>query len=131
MRTAIRKHLRDFIAVIVLFVIAIAVSAVILSNQRLTLPAWVPFIGKDFFVIKAEMATAQAVTPGQGQTVNVAGVEIGEISKVELQGGRAIVTLRIEPEYKRMYRNATVLLRPKTGLKDMVAELNPGTSAAP
>jgi phospholipid/cholesterol/gamma-HCH transport system substrate-binding protein len=129
-RTAIRKHLRDFIAVVVLFVIAVAVSAVILSNQRLTLPAWVPFIGKDFFVIKAELATAQAVTPGQGQTVNVAGVEIGEISKVELKGGRAVVTLRIEPKYKRMYRNATILLRPKTGLKDMVAELNPGTKAA-
>jgi phospholipid/cholesterol/gamma-HCH transport system substrate-binding protein len=130
MRTAIRKHLGDFIAVIVLFVVALAVSVVILSNQRLTVPAWVPFVGKDFFVIKADLATAQAVTPGQGQTVNVAGVAVGEISKVELKGGRAVVTLRIEPKYKRMYRNATILLRPKTGLKDMVAELNPGTRAA-
>jgi phospholipid/cholesterol/gamma-HCH transport system substrate-binding protein len=128
--TAIRKHLRDFLAVIALFVIAVAVSAVILSNQRLTLPGWVPFIGKDFFVVKAELSTAQAVTPGQGQTVTVAGVEIGEISKVELVNGRALVTFKIEPKYDRIYRNATVLLRPKTGLKDMVAELNPGTEDA-
>jgi phospholipid/cholesterol/gamma-HCH transport system substrate-binding protein len=29
-----------------------------------------------------------------------------------------------------VYRNATMLLRPKTGLKDMIVELNPGTRAA-
>jgi phospholipid/cholesterol/gamma-HCH transport system substrate-binding protein len=129
-RTAIRKHLVDFVAVLGLMVVALAVSVVILSHERLVLPAWVPVIGKDFFVIKAQLATAQAVTPGQGQTVNIAGVQVGEISKVELKDGRAIVTLRIEPKYDRVYRNATVLLRPKTGLKDMVAELNPGTRAA-
>jgi phospholipid/cholesterol/gamma-HCH transport system substrate-binding protein len=129
-RSAVRKHLRDFAAVLALMVVALAVSVVILSNQRLVLPAWVPFVGKDFFVVKAELSTAQAVTPGQGQTVNIAGVQVGEISKVELHDGRAIVTLRIKPKYDTVYRNATVLLRPKTGLKDMVAELNPGTPAA-
>src|SRR6185312_10528016 len=35
------------------------------------------------------------------------------------------------PKYShRVYPNATMLLRPKTGLKDMVVELNPGTRAA-
>jgi phospholipid/cholesterol/gamma-HCH transport system substrate-binding protein len=130
MRMAIRKHLVDFLAIVALMIVALAVAAVILSHQRLALPGWVPFIGKDFFEIKAQLATAQAVTPGQGQTVNIAGVQVGEISNVELKDGRAIVTLRIEPEYARVYRNATVLLRPKTGLKDMVAELNPGTRTA-
>ena len=55
----------------------------ILSHQRLTLPGWVPLIGQDFYVIKAELATAQAVTPGQGQTVNIAGVKVGEIKSVQ------------------------------------------------
>ena len=73
------------------------------------------------------MQTAQAVTPGQGQTVNVAGVEVGEIKSVELEDGRAIIGMKIEPRYDRVYRDATILLRPKTGLKDMVAELTPGT----
>ena len=99
----------------------------ILSNQRLTLPGWVPVIGKDFYEIEAELQTAQSVTPGQGQTVNVAGVEVGEIKSVKLEDGRAIIGMKIEPRYDRVYRDATILLRPKTGLKDMVAELTPGT----
>src|SRR5215212_22040 len=130
MMVAIRKHWLDFVAIIGLILISGAVAVYILDNQRLTLPAWVPGIGKDFFVIKADMSTAQAVTPGQGQTVNVAGVQVGEISKVELKDGKARITLRMEPRYGRVYKDATVLLRPKTGLKDMVAELEPGHASA-
>ena len=126
-RTAIRKHWLDFVAIIGLIVIAGAVAVFILGKQRLTLPAWVPLVGKDFFVLKADMSTAQAVTPGQGQTVNIAGVEVGEISNVELKDGKAVITMKMQPKYSRVYRDATVLLRPKTGLKDMVAELEPGT----
>jgi len=129
-RTAIRKHLPDFAAIIGLMAIALAVGSVILSNQRFTLPAWVPVIGKDFYEINAELQTAQAVTPGQGQTVNVAGVQVGEISSVKLVDGRAIIGLKIQPKYAKVYRDATILMRPKTGLKDMVAELTPGTPAA-
>src|SRR3954452_17954439 len=130
MMVAIRKHWLDFIAIIGLILISGVVAVVILSHQRLVLPGWVPVIGKDFFVIKADMSTAQAVTPGQGQTVNIAGVEVGEISNVELKDGKAVITMKMQPKYSRVYRNATVLLRPKTGLKDMVAKLVPGTSAA-
>jgi phospholipid/cholesterol/gamma-HCH transport system substrate-binding protein len=130
MMLAIRKHWLDFVAIIGLILISGLVSVYILDNERLKLPAWVPVVGKDFFVVKAEMSTAQAVTPGQGQTVNIAGVQVGEISKVELKEGKALITLRMEPRYGRVYKDATVLLRPKTGLKDMVAELEPGTPAA-
>ena len=113
MKTAIRKHWLDFVAIIGLIVISAVVAVYILDNQRLKLPAWVPLVGTDFFVVKAEMSTAQAVTPGQGQTVNIAGVQVGEISKVELKDGKALVTLRMEPRYGRVYKDATVLLRPR------------------
>jgi phospholipid/cholesterol/gamma-HCH transport system substrate-binding protein len=129
-RTAIRKHLRDFLAIVLLVFAALAVALVILPNQRLSLPAGVPVLGRDFVDVEAELSTAQAVTPGQGQTVNIAGVEVGEISSVKLEDGKAIVGMKIEREHARIYRDATVLLRPKTGLKDMVAELNPGTEKA-
>ena len=130
MRTAIRKHLPDFLAIIGLVLIAAVVGSVILGKQRLALPAWVPIVGKDFFEFEAEMSTAQAVTPGQGQTVNIAGVEVGEIASVKLRDGKAIIGMRIQPKYSRLYKDASVLLRPKTGLKDMVAEVTPGTKAA-
>jgi phospholipid/cholesterol/gamma-HCH transport system substrate-binding protein len=127
---AIRKHLRDFLAIIVLLLVSLVVAVVILDHQRLALPPGVPILGKDFLEVDAELSTAQAVTPGQGQTVNIAGVEVGQIASVKLENGKAVVGLKIERKYDRIYRDATILLRPKTGLKDMVAELNPGTKAA-
>jgi phospholipid/cholesterol/gamma-HCH transport system substrate-binding protein len=130
MRTAIAKHVKDFVAIIVLILISIAVASVILSNQRLTLPGWVPVIGKSFYTLRAEMSTAQAVTPGQGQTVDIAGVPVGEIKSVDLRGGRALVTMTVKKKYDRIYPNASILLRPKTGLKDMIAELDPGTPSS-
>ena len=89
---AIRKRAREFTAVVVLIIIALFVGGYILSQQRFNLPGWVPVLGKSFFTLKAEFSTAQAVTPGQGQTVDIAGVPVGEIDNVELQGGRAVVT---------------------------------------
>jgi phospholipid/cholesterol/gamma-HCH transport system substrate-binding protein len=128
--TAIRKHLRDFIAVILLVVVALVVAVVILSHQRLALPPGVPILGKDYVHVEAELETAQAVTPGQGQTVNIAGVEVGQISDVKLRDGKAVIGMDIERKYTPIYNDATILLRPKTGLKDMVAEMDPGTKAA-
>jgi phospholipid/cholesterol/gamma-HCH transport system substrate-binding protein len=131
-RLAIQKNLREFIAVIVMIVIAMFVGGYILSHQRFYLPAWVPVIGTDFFELKGEFSTAQSVTPGQGQTVNIAGVPVGEIKKVELEDGRAIVTMLIRQKYADMVKqDATMLLRPKTGLKDMVIEMDPGTQTLP
>ncbi len=132
MRTAIRKHLRDFVAIIGLFVIALAVAAYVLGHQRLFLPGWVPFVGTDFYTVNAEFSTAQAVVPGQGQTVNIAGVPIGEIGGVKLKNGVAIVQMKIKKSQRKapVYKNATLLLRPKTGLKDMYIEMNPGTKSA-
>jgi phospholipid/cholesterol/gamma-HCH transport system substrate-binding protein len=130
-RTAIRKHLRDFIAVTLIFLLAAGVAGYILSNQRFYLPAWVPVLGTDFYDLNAEFETAQAVVPGQGQTVNIAGVKVGDIGKVTLEDGRAVVEMKLESKYKgRVFKNATLLLRPKTGLKDMFIEMNPGTRDA-
>jgi phospholipid/cholesterol/gamma-HCH transport system substrate-binding protein len=123
MRTAIRKHLSDFIAIIALFVIALGTAGYILHSQRLRFP----LVQKPVHRLKVELPNAQAVTPGQGQTVRVAGVEVGQIGKIELEDGVAVVELAIEPKYKRLIRrDATVLLRAKTGVKDMFVEVDPG-----
>ena len=50
---------------------------------------------------------------------------------VELQDGKAIIKLSIDAEYDGMVRrDATALLRPRTALKDMFIELNPGSPEA-
>ena len=94
MRHAIRKHLGDFVAILVLFVIALGVGRYILANQRLRFP----FIEDKPFTLKAEFSDAQAVTPGQGQTVRVAGVRVGDITKVELEDGQRDRDDRARPE---------------------------------
>jgi phospholipid/cholesterol/gamma-HCH transport system substrate-binding protein len=105
---------------------------VILSQQRQPYPSWIPILGDDQFELKVEMDTAQAITPGQGQTVNMAGVEIGDIREVELVDGRAVVKMGINRPYEEMIRtDATVLLRPRTGLQDMTLDVDPGESGEP
>jgi phospholipid/cholesterol/gamma-HCH transport system substrate-binding protein len=127
-RTAIGKHIKDFAAIVGLAVIALGVAGYVLAHQRMRFP----IIQQAPYKLKAEFSTAQAVTPGQGQTVRVSGVRIGDISKVDLSEGRAIVTMDVDPQYKGIvHTDATALLRPKTGLKDMFIELNPGTKSAP
>ena len=130
MRLAIRKHWKDFAAIVGLMLIAAVVGGVILGHQRLYLPKWVPGLGTDFVDYKAQFTSGQSLTPGQGQTVQIAGVNIGEISNVDLVDGRAVVTMKIRHKYTPIYKDATALLRPKTGLNDMVIELTPGTKAA-
>jgi phospholipid/cholesterol/gamma-HCH transport system substrate-binding protein len=132
MTRAIREHLRDFIAVAVLLVIGLATTGVILSQQQQPYPEWVPFLGDDRVELKAELPSAQAVIPGQGQTVNIAGIKVGDVSEVHLEGGDAVVTMLVEEEYAPLIRSdATVLLRPRTGLQDMTVEVDPGTEGEP
>lgn len=127
MRRAIREHLRDFVAIAALLVFGLAVTGYILSQQQQPYPSWIPVLGDDQFELKAEFETAQAVTPGQGQTVNMAGVEIGDITDVSLDGDRAVVTMGINEPYEELiHEDATMLLRPRTGLQDMTVEVDPG-----
>ena len=132
MKRAIREHLADFVALLALLVVALGVGGYILTQQRLTLPAWVPVLGTDSFKLSGEFVTAKSVTPGQAQTVTIAGVDVGEISAVRLVDGRAWVEMEVERRYApRIRRDATMLLRPKTGLEDMTVELAPGSPDAP
>jgi phospholipid/cholesterol/gamma-HCH transport system substrate-binding protein len=132
MRRALRAHLRDVLAIIGLILAGLFAVTVILINQRAELPSWVPLIGTDNFNLSADFSTAQAVTPGQGQSVDIAGIKVGEVSSVKLQDGHAVVGMAIDNKYAPLiHTNSSLLLRPKTGLNDMVVEVDPGTQAAP
>jgi phospholipid/cholesterol/gamma-HCH transport system substrate-binding protein len=132
MRRALRTHLRDVVAVIALLAAALFATTVILINQRTTLPSWVPLIGTDRFELSAEFTTAQAVTPGQGQSVDIAGIKVGEVGGVNLEDGHAVVSMKVDNKYAPLiHEDSSLLLRPKTGLNDMVVEVDPGTQSSP
>ena len=126
MTSAIRKHLRDFIAVAVLLVVALLVSWYIVQHERLR----VPVLEEKPFELKAEFETAQAVVPGQGQTLRVAGVRVGDVQSVEVVNGKGVVTFAIDRKFLPIYADATILMRPTTGLKDMFFDMDPGSKAA-
>ena len=127
MKRAVREHWKDFAAILGLVLISGVVSVYILTNQRFQFP----FVQEKPFQLNVELENAQAVTAGQGQTVEVAGVKVGRIGKIKLRDGRAIVGLDMFPEYKDLVKeDASALLRPRTGLKDMFVQLDPGSKTA-
>ena len=125
MSTAIRKHLRDFIAVALLVIVAAGVTLYIVQQQRLRIPV----LEEKPFELKAEFETAQAVVPGQGQSLRVAGVKVGDVKTVEVEDGKGVVTFEVDRDYLPIYNDASILMRPTTGLKDMFFDMDPGTQS--
>jgi phospholipid/cholesterol/gamma-HCH transport system substrate-binding protein len=130
MRKILNANLKSAVALLLLVICGVAVGSVIVSHQRIYPPAWVPFIGKSEFTLRAQLTSVQGVLPGQGQAVTISGVRVGQIGGVTLENGIAVASLKIDEQYAHIYPNATVLLRPKTPLKDMVAEIDPGSPSA-
>jgi phospholipid/cholesterol/gamma-HCH transport system substrate-binding protein len=123
-RRALGAHRRDFVAILGLVAGALVIAGYVLYHQ----PAFT--FGQSYYSVRAQFASSAAVTPGQGQAVTIAGVQVGEVGDVRLVDGRAVVTMNIFHQYAPIYRDATVLLRPRTPLKDMYLALDPGTRQA-
>ena len=122
----LRDNKLEIAAVVGLMVLASIVGGYILVKQRLPIP-W-----KDTYELNARFVSAQAVTPGQGQEVAVAGVPVGQITRVTLDDGVAVVRMTIERKKLDAVRaDAKAFLRPKTPLQDMQVQLDPGSARAP
>jgi phospholipid/cholesterol/gamma-HCH transport system substrate-binding protein len=101
----------------------------IFTQQKAALPSWTPFIGEEFASLTADFSSAQSIVAGQGQSVTIAGIRVGKVASVDVEEGHAVVGLDVKPEYLELIRtDATLLLRPKTNLNDMVVEVDPGTA---
>jgi phospholipid/cholesterol/gamma-HCH transport system substrate-binding protein len=122
----VRKQLSNAIWLGLMIAVGLLVGGYLLSHQRVNWPTWTPGLGKDYFYVNAEFTNSAGVLPGQGNAVTIAGVKVGEITGEEVKNGRAVLKLRIDEKYGYVHPDATLLLRPKTALKDMVAELDPG-----
>jgi phospholipid/cholesterol/gamma-HCH transport system substrate-binding protein len=121
----IRRYALAMAAIVAILVISLVVAFVILAHQRVVFP-W-----QHRYTINIELTSAQALTPGQGQTVDVAGVAVGAIKSVKLRNGLALVKAQIDPgKLPHVYANATAVVRPKTGLQDMVIAMDAGHKPA-
>lgn len=118
-------------SMLILAAIGLAVGGYIFANQNVSFPSWTPGVGKETARLDARFTAAAGVMPGQGQAVTIAGVSVGKVAGVRLDRGLAVVQMDLEATYAgRVRPDATVLLRPKTPLKDMIVELDPGTPTA-
>ncbi len=127
---ALRKNMSAFVAILALMGIGIGVGAYILAEQG----ARFPVLSEDTVRMYATLDEVQGLTPGQNQTVQVAGVEIGKITDAELVDGRARLELAIEKQYVEeglIREDARALLRPRTPLKDLYLQLLPGSREVP
>ncbi|MGH3261687.1 MAG: MlaD family protein [Trebonia sp.] len=126
----LRHQVHTMVLLALVIVSGIGVGIYLVAHQRIQWPSWMPFLGQHYLVLRAPVSAVSGVLPGQGQAVTISGVTVGEISGVTLRHNVPILSMRIDRRYaRRIYSDATVLLRPKTGLQDMVAELDPGSSA--
>jgi phospholipid/cholesterol/gamma-HCH transport system substrate-binding protein len=123
-----RGRSKDTIAIALLTLAAIVMTLWIFTQQKAAIPSWAPFVGEDFAHLTGDFTSAAAITPGQGQAVTIAGIQVGKVSSVDVEEGRAVVGMDIEPKYLNViHPDATLLLRPKTNLNDMVVEIDPGS----
>jgi phospholipid/cholesterol/gamma-HCH transport system substrate-binding protein len=129
-RIVLRRYARTIAALAGIWVVAAVVGVYIVAHENGEFPRWLPIVGDNPYVVSAELPTAQGVIPGQGQLVEVAGVVVGRVSKVHLERGVAVLSLHLQRGKVQLFRNASILLRPRTLLKDMILQVTPGTPAA-
>lgn len=111
---------RNLLVIAVLVALGSAVGGYFLAHQRFN-PPW-----ENKYTVYATFNEAPAISPGNGQEVRIAGVDVGDIREASVSDdGKALLKLRIDRKHA-VYRNASVVLRPKSPLNEMYVELDPG-----
>ncbi|MFN2452125.1 MAG: MlaD family protein [Candidatus Dormibacteria bacterium] len=79
--------------------------------------------------VKAQLADADALQPKAA--VQVAGVKVGEVKAIDIQGDHALVTLTLGSATYDIHRDARVLLRPHGLFGPKYIDLVPGSARSP
>lgn len=107
-------------------IVGLAGSLYVLVQQR------APVLSRDTYDVRLELAAANGLVQGIGQPVNVAGVKVGQVTKVAVEGGHAVVDLQIRrSQLPHVYADATAAVEPITPLADLQIALDPGDAPAP
>ena len=116
----LRREARWLWPILAIVLTGLACAGYVLNKQRLESPL------ADRYELLLEFDNADAVTPGTGSPITVAGVKVGQIDGARLEGGRGVVSVSIDPtELPHVYTDATAQLVPNTPLKDMQIRLTP------
>jgi virulence factor Mce-like protein len=83
---------------------------------------------KPQLILKAQVSSADTLAPGGD--VDVAGVKVGAIQKIEKSNTGALVTMAVDPAKVAVYRDTRVVIRPHGVFGPKFAEVNPGTVQA-
>ena len=125
MKLQLTRYGRYAAILVLLMIVGTAAGFWILLQQRLPNPF------QTVYNVNAEFSTVDAVQPGLGEPVQVAGVRVGEITGTSLQNGLGVVHMAIFPsDLAHVYKNATANLIPNSPLKDMQIDMSPGTPSA-
>jgi phospholipid/cholesterol/gamma-HCH transport system substrate-binding protein len=85
------------------------------------------------YELKARFTNAPPIT--RGQAVRIAGVDVGEVSKVEPVGGDSpaiTVTMKLDDKALPIHRDARVKVRPRIFFEgNLFFDIRPGTPSAP
>ena len=114
--------------VIAMFALGLGIGAYILANQRLRFPLRRGGAGEAQDGAGQRSGGGARAGPDRAR---VRACRSARSARSRLRDGHAVVELLIQPEYEGLIReDATALLRPKTPLKDMFLEVDPGPRQA-
>ena len=112
------------VALLALIIASVVCAWIIFHNNGITLP-WQSTYQRQIALDNAKGIVAKK------QTVRLAGVTVGRIEDIQLEHGRPVATISIDPKYAPLYKNAIIRLRPETPLDDMYIDIvSRGTPSA-
>lgn len=79
--------------------------------------------------LRVQLADSHALQPHA--SVEIAGVKVGEVQSIEAQGNLAVATLKINPQFFNVHRDATVYLRPHGLFGPKYIDIVPGSGSSP
>jgi virulence factor Mce-like protein len=112
-------------AVVVLAGLAVGLACALYIGLHVS-----PTLLSSTFQVRFAVADASGIVPGLDQ-VRFKGIQAGSITKVQLIGGKPVLTAQIQGQYAPIYNDAQAQLRPNTALQDMYLDIvSRGTAAA-
>ena len=110
---------------------AITIAAVLAIGYTLQkLQVRLPFDDEQF-TLHVELADAQGLDEADHPLAGVAGTRQGRVERVRYRDGRAVATLKLDPGVRgKIFRDATVAVRPAGAIPVLTVNVLPGTPAA-